>query len=197
MRLLNLCCGATRPGEPWTNLDNLHAVLLPGTPERTNLDAEPNYVNHDVLSGPLPFDDNIFDGILASHCVEHWDCQESVRVLKECRRVLGREGMLIVSVPNASYFREVYRIDTPDNSEYLFGEKIYEPDGERTFFGYGLFNRFHKQVLTEDSLWCILVRAGFHIPKTFGVSTINTSPLHSALVEQLNRRKFSLEMIGI
>lgn len=199
MRILNLCCGATRPGELWTNLDNLHASLLPGSPERWNLDEEQNYVNHDVLSGALPFPSDTFDGILASHCVEHWDCQESVRVLAECRRVLVPGGVLAVSVPNATYFRDVYDEDTEDNAIKWFGEPIFPGDGEKTFFGYGLFNRFHKQVLTEDSLWAIIRRAGFE-KKIVRVSPdrprIGETPVMDDIRQIINRRKFSLMMMA-
>lgn len=196
MRLLNLCCGATRPGEPWTNLDSLHSVLLEGTPEKANLDRELNYVNHDVLSGPLPFPDDTFDGILASHCVEHWDCQEAVRVLKECHRVLYPSGFLMISVPNASYFREVFGQDCHENAVELFGEPIFLEDGEDTFFGYGLFNRFHKQILTDDALWALLQRSGFgepdQIPKGMPEHTVV-----GRMISLLNRRKFSLEVLAI
>lgn len=195
MRLLNLCCGATRPGEPWTNLDSLHSTLLHGTPERANLDAEPNYVNHDVLSGPLPFPSDTFDGILASHCVEHWDCQEAVRVLKECRRVLYPDGFLIISVPNASYFRAVADQDCPENAVELFGEPIFAGDGEDTFFGYGLFNRHHKQVLSVDSLWCLLTRAGFD--RLHGVPLDSNGIIVRNMIDLMNRRRFSLEMAAI
>ena len=88
MRLLNLCCGANRPqDEFWWNLDELHDYLAPGTPERTNLDAEPRYVDHNVLDY-LPFPHNEFDGILASHCLEHWDCQQGVDVMRRCLNCL-------------------------------------------------------------------------------------------------------------
>lgn len=193
MKLLNLCSGATRPGDPWVNLDQLHDVLKPGTPERANLDAEPNYVEHDVLRGRMPFADDSFDGILASHCVEHWTCQEAVQVLRECHRILKPSGEIIVSVPDASYFRKVYESerDTKENAVELFGEPIHLPDGETTFFGYALWNRFHKAILTEDALWCYFTRAGLN------VQAYRDAPETSvtyAMEKLYNRMKFSLLM---
>lgn len=190
MKLLNLCCGAVRPPEPWTNLDNLRAILPPGTIERENLDAEKNYVDHDVLSGRLPFPDDTFDGILASHCVEHWNCQQAVNVLKECRRVLKTGGEILVSVPDATYFRAAYSSgrDTPENAVELFGEPIHLPDGEKTFFGYALWNRYHQAILTDDALWCYFVRAGFD------QDFIHTAGMNAKLLSIANRLKFSLVM---
>lgn len=163
MTLLNLCAGAVRiVDDIWINLDSLHDVLAPGTPERSNLDAEPNYVNWNIpQDGKLPFADEMFDGVLASHCFEHWDCQQGVAVMRECRRVLKRHGTLLVSVPDASVFRVYEKEDTVENAVRLFGEPIHLPDGETTFANYCLWNRFHKVILTEDALWAYFLRAGF------------------------------------
>lgn len=202
MRLLNLGCGSHRHGEPWTNLDCLRETLAVGTPERTNLDTEPNYVEHRLGSGPLPFEENTFDGILCSHVIEHFDCHEAVGILKECHRALKTGGVLVVSVPNASVFREHIHEDTPENAERLFGEPIYLGDGEPTFMGYALFNRYHKQVLTEDSLWCLLARAGFvssirHWDRFPSSPKLDSESIYRQLIVHLNRLKFSLVMVGI
>jgi SAM-dependent methyltransferase len=205
MKLLNLCAGANRPQLPeWINLDALHDVLAPGTPERFNLDQEANYVNHDLLrDGPIPFEEDTFDGVLASHCIEHWDCQEAVKIMADCRRVLKFGGVLLVSVPDARYFRDVHAQDTVENAERLFGEPIYLPDGETTFLGYGLFNRFHKAVLSYDSLWCYFVRSGFRDAGSYCMKDIPLGyfdkfpdPLKT-LASLLNRLPFSLVMAGV
>lgn len=216
MKYLNLCCGAVRPqSEDWTNLDLLLPVLGRWSPEWKQLQTEKNYVEHDVNSGPLPFDDDSFDGILASHCVEHWDCQEAARIMTECRRVLKTGGILLVSVPDASYFRQVHDRDTVENAVELFGEPIHLPDGETTFLGYGLFNRWHKTILTEDALWAYFVRSGFNDPQNvtvahgeamffadtstgtkFKVKAAPESPL-AEMVKLLNRLPFSLVMMGV
>lgn len=207
MKLLNLCCGAVRvQSEEWINVDNLHAALLPGTPERENLDAEKNYVNCDVLSEPgIPAEwAETFDGIMCSHAIEHFDCQQAVYVMKQCRCLLKPGGVLLVSVPDASYFRKVHDEDTAENAERLFGEPIHLPDGETTFFGYGLFNRWHKAVLTEDALWCYFVRAGFAPCYTYrpqhpetGKANANGGDPFYEMMAQLNRLQFSLIMCGV
>lgn len=191
MKFLNLCCGAVRPqSEEWTNADQLWEVLKPGTPERIQLDSEKNYVQMDATQ-PWPFRPDIFDGIIASHCIEHWDCQMAVYVMKQAWNHLKPSGILLVSVPDASYFRQQYLDDTPENAQRLFGEPIHLPDGEQTFFGYALWNRHHKAILNSDILWCYLKRAGFEIPADVPAEIL------IPLTGLLNRRMFSVEMFGV
>lgn len=192
MRFLNLGAGATRPqSDEWTNLDNLFDVLKPGTPERENLMREKNYVEHRLGETlPMPFRPGTFDGILCSHVLEHFDAILGVYVMRQCLEVLKPGGILLVSVPDASYFREHFNEDTPENAQHIFGEPIHLPDGEQTFFGYALWNRYHKAILTADALWCYFKRAGFDIPAHVDAAILGP------MTALLNRRKFSVVMIG-
>jgi SAM-dependent methyltransferase len=117
MRLLNVGAGGNRPQtEIWWNLDNLRTQLKEGTPERTNLDKEPRYVECDLAVQSIPFPDEYFDGIALVHVIEHFTCHEAVDVLIKCRKVLKPGGLLIVSVPNAEYFLDVYEQDTKERA---------------------------------------------------------------------------------
>jgi predicted SAM-dependent methyltransferase len=108
----------------------------------------------------MPFLPNSFDGILASHLIEHFDTPGAVKLLKDCHRVLKPEGVLLVSVPDASYFRSVYHEDKNENWPRLF--EVTDPNNTiPTFFEAALFFEQHLQVLTQDSLWYLLTRAGF------------------------------------
>lgn len=69
-------------------------------------------------------------------------------------------GVLRVSVPDATVFRDNYPYDNAANAIKLFGEPLADPNFD-TFMGWALFFHEHKQVFTEDSLWCSLVDAGF------------------------------------
>lgn len=194
-------------------MDNLYAALLPGTPERENLDKEKNYVNIDVVNEGWPILVNSFDGVLASHCMEHWDCQQAVGVMEMCHAALKPGGVLLVSVPDASYFRKVHHEATVENAERLFGEPIHLADGETTFTGYALWcPGRHKAIISEDVLWHYFVRAGFKVPAVvypaqsgqFGVGGLGEIDLPSnaqnamtAMVLLLNRLPFSLVMCGV
>lgn len=206
MKLLNLACGGTRPqDEHWWNLDHLMGgVLQPGTPEYMNLSREPRYVN--FMLNPItkmPFDDGEFDGLLASHCVEHWDCHTAVSILADCRRILRPGGLLVVSVPDAEYFLKVYGQDKPENAVELFGEPISE-SWQPNFFSYALFKEDHIQILTRPALACLLVKAGFPPYQVFNIEPKpgfsgcfwDKEPLPEIL-KIMNRRKFSVELAAI
>lgn len=215
MKLLNLCCGATRPASTpsveWVNVDNLHATLLPGTPERENLDREVNYLDCNVTgkafdgSKLIPAEwAETFDGILASHCFEHWDCQDAAYVARQCNVLLKPGGILLVSVPDAEMFRILYEQDDGTNAEELFGEPIFAGDGEKTFTNYCLWNRYHKAILDETALWHYFRRAGFNEVERLQFdhgrmvypAVVSASPLDE-MVPVLNRLAFSLVMMGV
>jgi len=194
MKLLNVGCGGQRPQCPkWINLDELRKHLNIGTPERTNLDKETNYVEHTLVEGgPMPFLD-VFDGVLLQHVIEHFPCHDAVKVLEDCRRVLKPGGIMVVSVPNAAYFLEVYDQDTAERAIALFGEPISEPHYTR-FFDYALFHKEHKQVLTFDALRCLALKAGFTLDG-FRKAMSPVGPQWQVVAElqrQLNRMTFSI-----
>lgn len=187
MKYLNLGCGYPRlAGDEWVNVDTLLSQLRDETPEKYNLLAEKNYVEHDILT-PLPFESGYFDGILASHVFEHFDCQQSLVIMLECKRVLRTGGVLVVSVPNASYFRRVHHEDTVRNWPRLF-DVTDDANTIPTFFEAALWFDQHKAILTEDALWCYFERAGLQ------VADIGIAP--PEIISKLNRRIFSLEMAG-
>ena len=202
MKLLNVGCGGVRPPEPWINLDALHQHLAPGTPERTQLDSEKNYVDWHLFNhGWMPFDEEMFDGILCSHVIEHFDCHSAVRILTDCRRMLKPGGLLVVSVPDADYFLSVHDRDTPENAVELFGEPIHDK-WQPTFMAYALLHREHLQLLTAGSLECLLLAAGFDqiwdFQERFPRTHLRIEDERCIEIEKvMNRRKFSLEMCAI
>lgn len=196
MQILNLGCGAVRPGEPFTNVDSLRQILHVGTPERAQLDSEPNYVEAD-LRDRLPFAHSQFNGVLASHVLEHFDAISGVSVLRECHRVLCPGGCLLVSVPDASYHRSVYPRDCKRNCMELFGEAMPQSEPKKTFLDYALFFSDHRMVFTEDSLWAILVQGGFQaIRRISAMECAGEKDSVMAMFPYLNRRKFSLVMVA-
>jgi SAM-dependent methyltransferase len=210
MKLANLGCGGTRPqDEHWWNVDTLHSILKPGTPERAQLDKEPRYIDRNLLNG-IPFADNELDGVLCAHCLEHFTLHDSVKVLRECHRALKPGGVLMVSVPDATVFRQNHPHDTMERAEQLFGEPIYLGDGETTFMGYAGFTHNHLQLFTEDSMWCCMTRAKFKdptrmFPKQCGDEVAIdfhhqsgwAMELALKLSSILNRLPFSLVMVGV
>lgn len=197
MLILNAGCGGMRPGYPFINLDCLRSVLAIGTPERTNLDAEDNYVDADITK-PLPFPDNHFDAACSVHVVEHLTCHEAAVFLSECGRVTKPGGLVIASVPDSDYFLSVYDRDTKELAEELFGEPIHDA-GHEKFFTYALWRYDHIQLLTASSLRCIFLKAGFTTIIHWNYWPIEDPPSEALLEinKLMSRRKFSVEMCGI
>lgn len=63
--------------------------------------------NHDIKTLPM-FADNSVDLIYASHVIEYFDRFEVVEVLKEWRRVLKKDGILRLAVPDFEALTEGY-----------------------------------------------------------------------------------------
>jgi len=198
MTLLNIGCGATRPGPPWINIDNLFEVLagpskdgiVTFTVALAMLRAETNYVNVDLQKSPLPFANDSVNGIVANHTLEHFDCLSALKLLCECKRVLAPGGVLRIGVPDASIFRANFDRDVPGGTNEIYGEN---GDPQTSFIHAALFFREHKQVFTEDSLWCHFAETGF---KEIERRTFQSSKL-SPLADFDNRQSFTLFMEGV
>lgn len=187
MKLLNLGCGGLRPNnEYWTNIDNLHAIFPDAScPERKNMDIEKNYLNADLRNG-IPFEKNSVDGILCSHMLEHLDCHESIKLLKECKRVLKPGGVLRVSLPDPKRFHELTLQNTTE-----WGEP-YPTD--KSFMEYALFFIEHKQLVAQDALFCLFWMAGFkeyeltryQVSRLDKLARLDNRPIFSAFYEAVN-----------
>lgn len=93
--LVNLACGSVfHPA--WRNFD-----VMPVAPEVGQLD----------LRGPLPFEDESVDVCYASHVLEHLGRNEARALLAECYRVIRKDGIIRLVVPDLeSIVRDYLRI---------------------------------------------------------------------------------------
>ena len=119
---------------------------------------------------PLPFAENSFASVSMLDVLEHvWDERA---VLSEVRRVLGPNGLLVLSVPR----RHVLSFMDPDNIKYRFpkahrgiyrsrfGRDRYEQrfcDRTHGMFGEDAIERGWHSHYTEDQLESLLMRCGF------------------------------------
>ena len=112
-------------------------------------------VVHDIEKA-LPFDDNYFEHIYSSHSLEHCTLQSIPSILKECYRVLQKNGTLEILVPCLEHsiksFLEAseeerwgYRI------EYIFGNQGKSQIGQQ----------LHKTGFTADRLKYLCEHSGF------------------------------------
>lgn len=200
MIFVNLGCGGMRPPHlvpsgfvnddpsPWINVDNLYSVLTnPEEPALLNLKEEDNYINCDLKDG-ITLDDNYADGVLMNHFLEHLNCQECLKLLRECHRILKPEGVIRISVPDAKKFYEMSLAEKL-GQRVNWGQRC--PHPEMTFMEWALFFFEHKQVLGYFGVACMLLQVGFNDIHELnsgdtmlkGLEALDRSPEFSVFVE--------------
>jgi len=93
-KVLNMGCGDIDYFKEFDNVINLDIV-----PKKFK-----NFQCWDLNKLPLPFRNNEFDTIFASHIIEHLEAP--YLVLRECRRILKSGGILIIGLPNPHYISD-------------------------------------------------------------------------------------------
>lgn len=109
MKLLNVACGA-RYHEDWINID-FHA-------------PSNDVLKVNLLNG-LPFEDDYVDCVYSSHFLEHLSIEDSDFILKEMRRVLKKDGVLRLVVPDLENICREY-LDILNPKEKTIDDKKYE-----------------------------------------------------------------------
>ncbi len=187
-RKLHLGCGPTnKTPEGWLNLDGSWNARLAKYPTLRKLLTVFRFLPHgehdhswgpDIfihnLRKPLPFGDNSFSGVYASHLLEHLYLGEAKALLKECYRVLEPRGVLRIIVPDLKVVIGEYLKEAGNNNEPA-GEIIYPADklSQEIFIEspsgnivYKLYLRLtdfhsHKWMYDADSLRGYFKWAGF------------------------------------
>ncbi len=180
---LNLGCGPNAPSG-WVNVDGswnawfthhkqLRRMLeLIGVIHSKNQGAKWNVspVVHD-LKKRLPFPDNTFSAIYASHVLEHLYRSQAQQLLDECRRVLKPGGVARIVVPDLHSLVEDYLTCRRDGdkaaadtlNERLAFRSPAPPSGNIFTRSYAIWKDFHshKWMYDSDSLTHYLEAAGF------------------------------------
>jgi glycosyltransferase involved in cell wall biosynthesis/ubiquinone/menaquinone biosynthesis C-methylase UbiE len=118
----------------------------------------------------LPFPHNGVDYIVASHFLEHLDRNDALNFLKECYRVLKKDGVMRITVPDAKKIIEYYK----NNSLSYFddinpGCKASTNEMDKL---YALLLANHKYAYDDISLSTLIESAGFKsFPASFNKST--------------------------
>lgn len=118
----------------------------------------------------LPFPDDSFDIVYASHVLEHIPWYESRNVLEEWTRILKPGGRLEIWLPDGELICEVI-LDLShgkDNPAYRDGWKMLNPEGDpflwangRLFYGANnAYPSWHKAIFTETSLKALFETVG-------------------------------------
>lgn len=114
-RALNLGCGDqhfdSTQDTDWLNMDI--------NPRDGKVEVEGD------VSKPLPFSDEMFDIIVASHIIEHIEMSIVTDVIKDWMRCLKKDGHLIITVPDARALAERYV--THDITHFIFAINMTGP----------------------------------------------------------------------
>ena len=102
----------------------------------------------------IPFKDKTFDTIVSGDLIEH--IENPSKFLKECKRILKDNGLLIFSTPNASFFPLFFL-------NALFIKKLYFNDTH--------INLFHPRIIYKLLKYCKfdlkkMLSGGVYIPRT-------------------------------
>lgn len=104
--------------------------------------AREKYTNANIRfveasAAKLPFDDDMFDAVVSFETIEHLDLHHEM--LSEIKRVLKKDGLLIISSPNKQYYSVEPGYQNPFHVKELFREEFVELIGSyfsnATLFG--------------------------------------------------------------
>ena len=167
---INLGCGLA-VAKGWINIDGslnalvasmppaMHALIYRLTGARQyyseaeycRLLREHIFIHHDLATG-LPLEDGVVDYIFSSHFFEHLYRSDAVSLLRECYRVLKKEGIIRVSIPDLEYALSLYNQNKKDQmlQNYFFVE-----DGDNHYSR-------HKYMYDFPMISSLLLEIGFH-----------------------------------
>lgn len=134
----------------WINIDILNLEQYAAT-------YNYNFMHLDARL--LPFPNQSVDYIVSSHFIEQFEPQEAKNFLKECYRVLKKDGVMRVAVPDARKLIELYR----DEALGIFDETNMGCAEAKTQMGklLALLLSGHKYAYDVDSLTALLKEAEF------------------------------------
>ncbi len=98
---------------------SLHGMLKERKPDAIGVDVSGRADIICDLNARVPFNNGSVDTLIAAELIEH--LENPLRFLKECRRVLKRNGRLILTTPNTDSLLAFYAGATGSyNKEHLF-----------------------------------------------------------------------------
>jgi predicted SAM-dependent methyltransferase len=190
-RRLNVGCGAT-PTPGWVNYDNSISTRLAEWPDLTSLlgrlgllsEQQKKFISAVKQKGiryadavkRIPEPDHSVDVLYSCHMLEHLDRREAALFLEEARRVLVKNGIIRIAVPDLKYHINNYLKD--QNGDALIENlKIARPRPA------GLIEALKHLLIGErDHLWMydgeslrrLLLKSGFSNPQVLpaGETTI-------------------------
>ena len=117
---------------------------------------------HNLLT-KFPWEDNSIDVIYSSHTLEHFSKTDGQNFLSECHRVLKKEGIIRIVVPDLDYFVREYINGEVSAEDFLTSLSVLYITHENPIKNViGLMIQFpHKCMYNSSSLLKIIQTGGF------------------------------------
>jgi len=117
-----------------------------------NIDLHDSDYDCDIRK--LPFEDDSADEIVSVHCVEHFYIHEILDVIKEWRRVLKPDGVMVLELPCLDKVLMHFYNGSPENMTLwaIYGDPRTHKDGEPAL---------HKWCWSKQQFRELLILAGF------------------------------------
>ena len=112
------------------------------------------------INDELPDENKSVDYIYCSHVLEHFEKEEAVKILKECRRVLKDKGLIRIVLPDLSKIIKNYKDAEQFNREFFGFDKdlFIGPLGKLK----RIFIREHQWMYDLSSAKILLKESGFN-----------------------------------
>jgi len=111
-----------------------------------------DFLNINVEAETLPFEEGTFDIVIFCEVIEHLT-NDPMKALLNLKRVLKKDGLMILSTPNVARLENVARM--------VSGQNIYDP-----YSGYGPYGR-HNREYSKHELYHLMHKLGFDAKKFF------------------------------
>ena len=126
----------------------------------TTVDINGANISWDLKNG-IPLKDNSVDLIYSSHLLEHIPFKELILFLKDCKRVLKKNGVFSVCVPNAGNHLNAYFKGGTFEIKY-YSPALIETGSKIDQINYiAYMDGHHKYLFDEENLINTLLTAGF------------------------------------
>ena len=177
---LNLGCG-DKIVDDWVNVDYSLGARLSKIPffkqinkklKLFNLDWDKRIYLHD-LTLPFPWNNSSIDEIYSSHTLEHLSRENGQKFLQECHRVLKKDGVIRIVVPDLQLIVDRYNNGDilAENLLEALDVKISSPHGLKGYIK--KINEYpHLCMYTSDRLQSILQKIGFQAEKKSGFDSL-------------------------
>ncbi len=177
MKKLNLGCGA-QVVQGWINVDYAPGAKFAKIPffrvinrriKILNLNWDNSIYLHNLMKN-FPWKENSIDIIYSSHTLEHFTKEDGLKFLKECYRVLKKDGVIRILVPDLECIINEYNKGIIRSDDFIHSLLVlYDKNSNRIKNKLAPFFQYpHKCMYDAKTLIIILNDLGFSTTSKIG-----------------------------